>query len=58
MPAQRAMYYFRVARKIVHAVQAQHLDALLLTVIAKKNRLLGVYLIFSRYLLALINYIK
>jgi hypothetical protein len=23
--AQRAVYYFRVARKIVHAVQAQHL---------------------------------
>ena len=28
MAAQRAMYYFRVARKIVHAVQAQHLDTL------------------------------
>ena len=30
MAAQRAVYYFRVARKVVHAVQAQHLDALMI----------------------------
>jgi len=28
MAAQRALYYVRVARNMVHAVQAQHFDAL------------------------------
>ena len=35
MAAQRALYYLRVARNIVHAVQARHLDTL---GIAKRER--------------------